>query len=200
MQAAPIIEYKRATATNLSTSGTKIDAQAVILPDKASVIVCNFAIHYFVQVLPEFMSMIRELLAPGGVIIITAFNGSQVIDALTAGNVKFGEDWVLMENDNKKYIIRRKFKSDTLENSGQVIGVKLPFSGDKLYDEYLVNRTYLTSIVYKMKPKIGMLELGSFLDVPNKLGNRQYPSAYHQLTDADKKWVGLYEYIVLMSV
>ena len=65
---------------------------------------------------------------------MTAFDGNKLFEFLSKNNGKW---------EYEPYLIKFKENYKSLENYGQLISLKLPFSKDKLYDEYLINIDYI---------------------------------------------------------
>lgn len=77
------------------------------------------------------------LVRPGGAVVFTTMLGDRV-HALLA-DVPLGGEWTARDGPAVRYAIRRKYRGRRLAEAGQEVGVKLPFSGGELYDEFLVN-------------------------------------------------------------
>jgi len=85
------------------------------------------------------------------------------------------------------------YRDSKLTDAGQKISVKLPFSQDELYEEYLLNSTNLIDmfkdegfkLIKKEKP---ITNLNAF-----EINNKQ---KFSQLTEGDKVWIGLFSSLV----
>ena len=98
----------------------------------------------------------------------------------------------LNQNNGKweqdQYLIKFKEEYKNLEEYGQIISLKLPFSKDKIYDEYLVNIEYLKD---EFKKNNLIMEINnSFSDYFDDYSNHK--SNY--LSDSDKIFTSLYHY------
>jgi SAM-dependent methyltransferase len=169
----------------------------------ADCIICNFAIHYFINSIANIAGLVRTLLKPGGKFIFTCFDGKKINELLKP--LKNGESWTLIENINGedivKYRIEKRYevKSTSLvvsaRNEIKKIGVLLPFSQSELYEEELVDQSLVDSVM----ASAGFTKevRGSFApDEFSKTFNVQFPSICNRMTEADRQWVSLYCYSV----
>ena len=105
------------------------------------IVMCNFAIHYFIgtpENIRNIIHVVNRLLKPGGYFFFTTFDGEKVFNALKKTGV-----WEIREGEVLKYSIKRKYSGEKIMPTGQQIDVLLPFSGGNYYTEYLVNFKYL---------------------------------------------------------
>ena len=153
------------------------------------VVMCNFAIHYFMGTpsnVRNVIYFIKSMLKTGGDFFMTAFNGERIFNLLKNGS------WLAREGEVIKYSINKDYTSDTLESTGQQINLILPFSAGKHYSEYLVNFKYLIEEFEKNgfeTKKTGSIT--DYLDIflaETKINK--------QLTEDDLKFIGLYSYVV----
>lgn len=145
----------------------------------ASLIVCNFAIHYFTgsaEVFSNLLSLVKTLLADNGLFVFTCFDGQRVFD-LCGDN-----GWEHLENNELKYSIKPLYKSNTLEPFGQKVKLILPFSKGEYYEEYLVNLLMVQSM---------MEDNGFFKEVIGSFSNFE-----NKLSQDEKTFVNLYSYCV----
>ena len=167
-----------------------IDSLNMIRLNQANLIICNLAIHYFIEsndMINNFISLINELINKNGIVIITCFDGSKIFELLNDSN-----EYNLYEDDVKKYSIIKDYKSSTLLKSGQKIKVLLPFSGHgEYYSEYLVNIDYLNE-VFESKGFVNHSS-ESFDNLFEKYKNLDH------LSDQDKEYVGLYRYMIYVK-
>jgi len=155
------------------------------------VIVCNFAIHYFMHNISELIAVIATLLKKGGYFIFTTFDGKRIFNLLE--KLKFNESWTIVEDNEIKYKIEKRFDNTKFEKCGQKIGVLLPFSQTQLYEEELVNFDYLNDILKSVNFK--KVASGSFHpDTISKELQISFPSFIYDLTEGDKEFVSLYSY------
>jgi hypothetical protein len=113
-------------------------------PGIIDVIICNLSVHYYIyttELLTNFIKLVNNLLKTNGQLVITCFFGENIFSLLKKLNE--GDTWTVYEGDIIKYSIRKMYSSTSLENSGQKIGVILPFSNGEYYEEYIINTKYL---------------------------------------------------------
>jgi len=145
------------------------------------VIICNFAIHYFLsepKYIENFARVISHYLKTGGKFLFSCFNGKKIIDLLKDKNYE--------SKQKGKYSIRKEYAGNIISNTGQKIEVLLPFSLDQHYSEYVVNVEYLS----KVFSKVGM-------SLEKEESFEEFISAYPkntELDEDDKLYVGLYSY------
>ena len=156
----------------------------------------NFALHYIchssapgkLDPLTEFAKLVGYYLKSGGRLLITTFNGKDIFELL-----KDKDEWSLNENGQLKYSIKKEFSSDVLTNTDQSIAVKLPFSGDQFYSEYLVNYEYVQTVFEANGFKLVKTDsFGSLLRDYRKSNAKGYAS----MSDQDKQYVSLYGFLV----
>lgn len=90
-----------------------------------NVIVCNFALHYFIENKENLKKVIKYFVKDGGYLIYTIFDYKKVL-AILNGN----DTWNKYENDTLKYSIK-KINEEEVE-------VLLPFSNKEYYREKLI--------------------------------------------------------------
>ena len=162
----------------------------------ADVIICNFAIHYLINNISNLVKMIKSLLKKDGYFIFTTFDGSKIMDKI--GKLKKGESWTVTEDNEIKYKIEKRFDESKLSTNNQKIGVLLPFSKTELYEESLVNLTYVNDIFTSNNFK--KIITGSFNpDEVSKTFQVQYPSFVNELTKGDIEFISLYSYNILSN-
>ncbi len=119
----------------------------------ADAIVCNLAIHYMLKdldALRNFIALARGSLKLGGQVILTILRGDLVHRLFCANKTPVGGTWDVFETPHnaaepqdspqiRKYSLRRDYSSSELEDTGQQVGVLLPFSNGDYYTESLVN-------------------------------------------------------------
>ncbi len=181
---ADLLEPYNATTEKLKRAG---------MPEEgADAVVCNLAVHYFAEnpaALKNFVVLCRSSVRVGGSVRLTTMAGDRVHALLQAEKVQDGSTWDAREGEALKYSIRRLYTGQELAPTGQRIGVLLPFSSGQYYDEYLVNIEYLTSLfVERGFRRASFVALDAFL---SEFGTRE-PGLAHQLTTADKQYLGLY--------
>jgi hypothetical protein len=140
--------------------------------------------------------MISSLLKKDGYFIFTSFNGKEIFNLLK--DLKINESWSIVEDNEIKYKIQKRYDTTKFEKCGQKIGVLLPFSKNELYEEELVNLDYLNSIFQSVNLK--KVITGSFN--PNNISKElqvKFPSFIYELSDGDKSFVNLYSYSVYVK-
>ncbi len=148
-------------------------------------IMCNFALHYFVKnkkSVGNICRFINHYLKPGGKFVFTSFDGKKIIDLLTRNNGQ----WIIEVNNGIKYGIKKKYKTDEIKSYGQKIEVLLPFSKNSYYEEYLIN---INTIAKKL------LKYNIILETNESFS--KYLNSYNGYMDNnDKIYVDLYHYYI----
>lgn len=144
-------------------------------------IVCNFAIHYFLDSkdnITNLLKLVYNLLKTGGVFIFTCFNGEMVAEIL-----EDQKSWKL----GKHYIEKKYEEFGDYDDYGLEIDVKLPFVIDGLYTEYLVN---IPNII-KEADKLGLtlVKSDTFDSLLEDYGK--------PLLEEDKIYTSLNQYVIL---
>ena len=163
----------------------------------ADALVINLAIHYLtgnVINIRNFAALCRDLVKVGGTIIITAMFGQRVYDLLASQNIKPGESWDSRQDGVLKYSIRRDYTTNHLTKAGQIIGVLLPFSNGKYYEEYLVNVDWL--IAEFSTRGFTVVSTPTFDAFFDEFRTRN-PTMHNTLTAADLEFLSLYGEIIL---
>ena len=145
-------------------------------------IICNFAFHYLIKnkkYIQNIIKFISTFLKVGGRFIMTAFDGNKIFEFLS----KHNGNW-----EDGPYLIKFKEQYTSLENYGQMITLKLPFSKNKLYDEYLINIDYIKDEFKK-----------SNIHLDTNIGFDEYFDKYtehkgNKLSNSDKLFTSLYHY------
>ena len=125
---------------NYKTNIDIINSAQLELPVGFDLIMCNFAMHYFLEsdsAVTNITKFINHYLKPGGRFCFTAFDGEAVAQLLKANNGEFHS------HTPNKFSIKKEYSGDALQTSGQKISVLLPFSAGGYYSEWLVNINYL---------------------------------------------------------
>jgi hypothetical protein len=147
-----------------------------IQKNKNKLIVCNFAIHYFVQDIDNLVNLIDSLMPSGGRFMFTCLNGEKVYNLLKSGS-EF-KPW----GNGIKYLIKPNFKNKIFKG-GEEIEILLPFS-DTLYKEYLVNLTLLEK---RLKKKKIILESQANFDIYLE----KFAEYKYNLNDTDLNYIKL---------
>lgn len=202
------LSYKKKEVTDIttihsdlndaSTTYDKIDnmRRELGLPDKVDAVVCNFAIQYLMSNIKNFCDILSKIIKPGGYFVCTALDGQRIIDLIKTEGVEYDDSLIIEEDGSTKYQLKRKFKSDVLTESGQIIGVKLPFSRGELYDEELVNFIYLVKTFNDAGFELE--KFGEFTPERVKVDFKiDLPHIAKDMTIGDRTWVSLYSYMVV---
>lgn len=107
---------------------------------KYDILTANLSIHYAFgneQNVRNVIETINKLNVKK--IIIMCMFGDKVFNLLSLNNIEYDNAWNYIENDVLKLSIKRLYKSNELTDFGQKIAVKLPFSAEEYYEEYLIN-------------------------------------------------------------
>jgi hypothetical protein len=167
----------------------------------ADALVCNLSVHYFLADLPamrNFIALARGVVKVGGQVILTILFGEAVHAAFTTGRVALGETWDIFEAagaapPTRKYSLKRLYSGETLEGAGQRIGVLLPFSEGRYYEEFLVNTKVLTAEFaargFRLTARTSVAK-----SIPDFAARHRALAGL--LTEGDRKWLGLYGELV----
>ena len=175
---------------------TAEDIKRYIPEDGVNVVVCNLAIHYFAsskESLNKFISLCKDLLRPGGKLILMCMSGEKIFEKLKS--VEYGESWSLYQDGALKNSIRRKFNEKKLMPAGQQIDVLLPFSKGEYYSEFLINTK---SLISELNSRGFTVEGDSAQSVISSLSDFeiQKPETFSNLTKEDFEYLKLFVEIV----
>jgi hypothetical protein len=164
----------------------------------ADALVCNLAVHYFLSdpnAVRNFVALARHTVKIRGRVVLTVFLGEAVHALFKANKVPVGGSWDVIEQESRKYSIKRLYSSDKLEAAGQRIGVQHPFSNGEYYEENLVNVAALTKAF-----KDGQFILESSIKVVDSLADFENvnPALSRFLTPGDKEYLALYGALVFV--
>jgi hypothetical protein len=162
----------------------------------ADALVCNLAVHYFlgdVASLRNFVALARGAVKVGGAVVLMALDGAAVHAAFAEAGIGVGETWDVFEGGARKYSLKRLYAGEALEACGQRIGVLLPFSDGRYYEEYLVNTA---AVVAEFAARgFSVAAATSAADsIPDFSARNRALAA--QLTEGDRRWLGLYGELV----
>ena len=192
------ISRKSSTVLNTSLKGIILDInddwkinttkiKSIMPTSYFNVIFAHSCVHYFaesVSSIKNFVLLCKEFTYKDSHIVITCPSGEKIFDLLKDRN-----EWIYNENDNIKYTIKKLYKNKSLTEAGQKISVLLPFSKEKLYDEYLVNTETFKEIFeeegFKLIQKKGFDE---YLEVFKLYKEKKYEN----LTKGDIIWSSLF--------
>ena len=167
----------------------------------ADALVCNLAVHYYLADLPamrNFVALTRGAVKVGGQVILTILLGEAVHAAFTSDRVALGETWDIFEAagaapPTRKYSLKRLYSGETLEGAGQRIGVLLPFSEGRYYEEFLVNTKALTAEFaargFRLTTRASVAK-----SIPDF--EARHRTLAGLLTEGDRKWLALYGELV----
>ena len=166
-------------------------------PDRgASGLVSFLAAHYAFgsrDGIVNFAMLVRELVAPGGVALLTLMDGARVVELHKTHKVRPGESWDSREGGALKFSVRRQYSQNTLTVAGQEIGVLLPFSNGEYYTEYLSNFDEIVKVFsargFKLHSRRSLWEA-------YQAGFRSQRNHYNALTEGDREWLGLFGALV----
>jgi len=167
-----------------------------ILKESVDIIICNFALHYFMDDFNHINNLIQLIsyyLSPNGRFIFTCFDGAKVFELLKSTNTF---NWIDKKTNELKYSIDKRFDSDVLTNLNQKIGVILPFTNKTYYDEYLVNLDYIESLFNKHGIH---KEMYSHFDTILPKAKKNMQHVYNNLSDIDKEFISLYSYNIYIK-
>lgn len=165
-------------------------ANAKFCLDAANGILCNFAFHYMagsVSSIKNLLTLNYNLMAPESYFVFTTFDGAKVFELLKGK--KINDAWTLVENNRVKYSITKKFMGDKMAESGQVIGVMLPFSNET-YDEYLVNFTTVAKIAE---------DVGFKVILNKSFGDFELNARGEPMSEADIEYNKLYSVFIVQK-
>jgi hypothetical protein len=171
----------------------------------ADAFVCNLAVHYFladVSSMRNFVALARGSVKVGGQVILTVLLGEAVHAAFTSDRTALGESWDIFEGGGaapptRKFSLRRLYASEKLEAAGQRIGVLLPFSEGRYYEEFLVNTKALTS-EFTSRGFSLTASTNAAKSIPDfEARNRALAGI---LTEGDRKWLSFYGDLIYQRV
>lgn len=113
----------------------------------------QFAMHYMFQnagILNEFLVNVAECTKLGGYFVGTCFDGKKVFNLLA--DKKENESFIVMDRERKNKLleINKQYDKDTITDDISCLGYAINIyqeSINKTFKEYLVNFTYLTSVI-----------------------------------------------------
>jgi len=182
-------------ATTIDAIGTNYD----IVEGQAAGGVCNFAIHYMCGNLTKvrnFVKLVAAMLAIGAPFIFTTLSARRVFDLLAANKIAPGDEWRATEGTTVKYAIRRKYTTNRLAKTNQMISVKMPFNDDYI-DEPMANIDMLiTEFIaagFEFVKNISFAEYAALFAAKNKV----LAAAMHPI---DFDYAALHSMVVLKRV
>jgi len=162
----------------------------------AQFVVCNLALHYVINNKTKsqnFVNMLNKILSPGGIFILTIFNGKKVFELLNSSADVNGV-WNKYDAKNKLiYSIKKKYSDTNFTGTNQKIDVLLPFTNGEYYTENLVNIDILNTQLEKKKIKL--INDNSFDTYLDKFDTDKN-FFFKQLTNIDKEYISLYHFYI----
>ncbi|MDE2097669.1 MAG: hypothetical protein KGL39_10510 [Patescibacteria group bacterium] len=160
-------------------------------------IVMNLAVHYMLgttESMKNFVVLCRDGVKVGGHVIILCMLGHRIHKLFTDEKVPEGKSWDVRAGTVLKYSLKRMYAGATLQAAGQKIGVLLPFSDGKYYEEFLVN----VDALVKMFEDRGFSHASTIL-VEKRLDDfrAHNPEMFRALSDDDKRYLSLFGVLVL---
>lgn len=159
---------------------------------KADALICNLAVHYFlsnIMSMRNFILLARNAVKIGGQVILTILNGEIVHKTFLDSHIVKGGSWDIFEGVVRKYSLKRLYSSDNLEDAGQRIGVILPFSDGKYYEEFLVNPKTITA-EFSSRGFSLLASTNVASSIPEFEAHNRVLA--NKLTDGDRKWLSIY--------
>ena len=147
----------------------------------------------------NFVALARGAVKVGGQVVLTILLGEAVHAAFAADGIAMGGSWDIYEPaapgapPTRKYSLKRLYSADALEPVGQRIGVLLPFSDGRYYEEFLVNTKALTAEFAARG--FGLVASTRAVDsIPDFEARNRSIAAL--LTEGDRRWLSLYGELV----
>lgn len=157
-------------------------------------VICNLAIHYFIKNINELANLctlLKSMMASGGLFMYTTFNGRAIHELLSKNP---NGEWLVQNLGAVKYRILKKYKGNQFHEFGLTIQAKLPFTGEELYEENLVDIEFVNQTFADIGFEI--VKSGSFADFFPLLKSEQ-PFVDNKLQDEDRTFISLYHYNIL---
>lgn len=173
----------------------------IIPNDGVPSVMCNFAIHYFMATkvtARNLINMVNALIGKtanrpgGGTFMFVCLNGKRVFELLQSK--KEGQSVDYVDNGLTKFSIKRMYTSNQFMEVGQKIGMVLPFSDQKYYEEYLVNVDYIIGIFKNMGYTV---LLNKSFDYWLDMATIESSSTVTNMTDTDKRYTVLHQVVVV---
>lgn len=194
--------WSRKKGTSISVISADVsDRKQVISKTKniipkagADLIICNFAVHYFLESstsLNNFITLCKDLLKPGGQLVLTFMIGELIFDILKDVSINESIDTYdhVIKNSLKKL-----YKDNLLLPTGQKIGVLLPFSQGEYYEEYLVNTEFLKEQFTNKGFTCGEVTNAKTY-IPDF--KHKFPQVYNLLNNDDKWYLDLFGELII---
>ncbi len=192
-------------------------AAGIVAGPVADGVVMNLALHYFmgsVESMRNIAALCIDIVKIEGTVSFTAMFGAAVHALFQEHKIAEGASWDVRRGAETattaapslqptargvedgsvlQYSLKRMYKGDTLTAAGQKIGVLLPFSNGKYYEEYLVNvRALETEFHARGFKTVIITPMSKYFDT----FQAHNPNVASELTADDRKYVSLYGEIV----
>jgi len=92
--------------------------------------------------------------------------------------------------------LSKKYSGKTISESGQMVSVKLPFTQGEYYDEPIANISVIIENAESLGFKVGS---NSPFSAHMKDFERNNRAMFTRLTNADKEYSALHQYVVLVK-
>ncbi len=177
---------------DLKTNYCELAAECVrfgFVKSNTDAIICNFALHYMCDLpknVQNILSFVNWQLKKDGIFIFTTLDGNSVFNLLGKN-----DSWEHKENDLLKYKIEKRYKSNSLTNTGQTIATLIPVS-QTLMEEPLCNIDYVIKEAVKLGFK--QIERDSFIKYKDLFDNNSLAA---KLSKEDWDYIGLYHCVTL---
>lgn len=188
-----------AMVRDLTTPAAELISDSLeFLPKEGCVdaVACNFAFHYFcdkTENIRNAFEYIRKMLKVGGRFMFTVMNGEAVHALLR--DLPDGGVWEKHEGVQRKYSIKKKYKTASIQSTGQMISVWLDLAQDYI-DEPLCNLAYVLEEASKMGFSVASCE--SMEKYWDKFKNR-FPQHASAVTDDDREYSALFSRVILVA-
>ena len=154
--------------------GSAVYKQYGVGKDGFNIVSCQFALHYFFEnqsTLQNILRNISENCQVGGHFIGTCYDGATVFAALE--NKEDGESLVAFRDEKKMWEITKKYTSAQFEDNETSVGYAINVyqeSINKVFKEYLVNFTYLNSLLENYGFQLETREEAQKMGLPSATG------------------------------
>lgn len=185
----------RVATVDLNSAGAINELGKLGVNKNNTMVVCNMAIHYMSESdnqCKNFVSLVDFSSVRGGMFVFSCFDGQRVWDLLRQNNGVWSDSYDESGRPNGMYHIELVNDTNTampakMPDWGTRIRLRLPFTGEALYEEPLVKITSLNNILSKRFIKTVEIP---FCD--NDLSIKPKTP----LKEADKIFSGLYSYFI----
>lgn len=167
---------------------------------QADAVVINFALHYLIrdeQSAINFVSKIDYLLMPNGIFIATFFDATKILE------LPWKSDEILIGGDSEfRLKLPGGINAAKAAQFGAELDVALPFSGGKLYREYLIRPEKLKQVFENSG--FETLKSGNFSDyfaIYDKVArDNPDPVKMPDMNPATREYARLYYYVIMQKL